>query len=97
MSAISWNNAPANTPLWGVYGNPCFPTVFACMLKDYPQSDLMEAHRAIWGWSLYRRKGGYRTLGTGKKWADEHGLRLFLTRDAAFTHIANYFPKGEPQ
>lgn len=84
---VTWATAPIGETLWGVYGPDCFPTVFACRLKDYPG-----AGRAIWGFSVYRRQRGFRTLGTGKDWAEKNGLRLFLTRAAAFSHIASLFP-----
>jgi hypothetical protein len=89
MTKLTFDTAPANFPLWGVYGSDCFPTVFACKLRDYP-----DCGRAIWGWSVYRRKGAYRTLGTGKDWADQSRLRLFLTRQDAFDHVASLFPAG---
>lgn len=84
---VTWATAPIGETLWGVYGPDCFPTVFACRLRDYPG-----AGRAIWGFSVYRRQRGFRTLGTGKDWAEKNGLRLFLTRAGAFNHIASLFP-----
>jgi hypothetical protein len=34
MSDFTWENAPTDTVLWGVYGPSCFPTVFACLITD---------------------------------------------------------------
>lgn len=86
-SPVSWDEAPVGVQLWGVYGNDCFPTIFACKMLDYPSG-----MRAIWGFSVYRRKPAYRTLGQNHAWAVACGLRLFLTREAAFASIAAYFP-----
>lgn len=85
---IAWSAAPADVTLWGVYGSDCFPTVFACRLKDY---DHNLPPRAIWGFSIYEGKPGFRTLGVGREWADEHRLRLFSTREDAFAYIADLF------
>lgn len=89
------DTAPLDVPLWGVYGPDCFPTVFACKVKFYPDGYMgssLKAHRAVWGWSVYRRKGAYRTLGSGQEWADKHDLWLFTSRQDAFDYIASLFP-----
>lgn len=87
MSEVSWHDAPADATLWGVYGPECFPTFFACRLSDHPSHG-----RLIWGFSVHEGDVGFRTLGRGCDWAEEHHLRLFLTRSAAFAHIASKFP-----
>lgn len=54
-------------PLWCVYGPECFPTVIACKVNN---ASGMGA--AIWGYSVYKRKPGYRTLGQDlKRWVEE--------------------------
>lgn len=83
---VGWWDAPAGAVLWGVYGPACFPTVFACKLRDY-----VEGGRAIWGFSVYEGKPGFRTLGVSVAWAEEHALRLFTSREAAFEHITKLF------
>lgn len=85
--ALTFETAPVGVQLWGVYGPECFPTVFACKMLDYPSG-----MRAIWGFSIYRRQPGYRTLGQNKEWAEKNGLRLFASQQEAFAHIAGYFP-----
>lgn len=90
MKPINWDDAPLDTALWGVYGPDCFPTVFACKLHHASGYG-----RAIWGFSVYRRKPGFRTLGEGREWADRHKLRLFASREAAFAHIASLFGKAK--
>lgn len=82
----TWEDAPADVTLWGVYGPDCFPTVFACRMHDY-----FWHGRAIWGFSNYEGQRGFRTLGAAKAWADKNRLRLFLTRMAAFEHVASLF------
>lgn len=85
---VSWEQAPTGVELWGVYGPDCFPTVFACRLRDY---GCALPPRVIWGFSVHEGEPGFRTLGVGREWAEEHRLRLFTTRGAAFAHIARYF------
>lgn len=46
-----------NRPLWVVYGPDCFPSILSCKLK-YSKQIL-----TIWGYSIYRRSPGFRTLG----------------------------------
>lgn len=91
-SELHWNTAPTGVTLWGVYGPECFPTVFACQLRDYFWHE-----RAIWGFSNYEGEPGFRTLGVNKAWADQHELRLFATREAAFAHISSLFPAQQAE
>ncbi|KAK0351725.1 hypothetical protein LTR94_023821 [Friedmanniomyces endolithicus] len=83
---VDWDDAPLNTRLWCVYGADCFPTVFACQIKDHPQ-----VGRVVWGFSIHRRAAGYRTLGTGREWALKNNARFFLTPDAASLHLFKLF------
>jgi hypothetical protein len=83
---VDWDDAPFDTTLWGVFGSDCFPTIFACQIKNHPQ-----AGRVIWGFSVHEGEPGFRTLGTGAEWAEEHDLCLFRTREAAFAHVAGLF------
>ena len=46
-----------NKPLWVIYGPDCFPSILACKLKQ------KDSHAFIWGYSIYRRSPGFRTLG----------------------------------
>jgi hypothetical protein len=63
--------------LWLVYGHKSFPTLIACKLdfKTHP-------YTAIWGFSVYRRKPGFRTIGRNvDAWIEEgctkYGYTLF--------------------
>jgi hypothetical protein len=56
-------------PLWCVYGYECFPSVFACTINSASGTPV------IWGYSVYKRSGGYRTLGLNlDKWIAEQNL-----------------------
>lgn len=86
---IDPNVAPLNTPLWCVYGPNCFPTVFCCMINE-PNG----GGRAIWGYSVYKRSPGFRTLGqmVGDSkycgnWIEENSAKFFLTQDEAFDYL----------
>lgn len=52
-------NDPANhgKTLWLVYGHKCFPSILCCQIKASGMGP------AIWGFSVYRRSPGFRTLG----------------------------------
>lgn len=45
------------TPLWVVYGGVAFPSILCCRINA-PQGKPV-----IWGYSIYRRSPGFRTLG----------------------------------
>jgi len=53
-------NLPENQDrvLWCVHGVACFPEIFCCKIR----ADA-EYGPIIWGYSVYRRKPGFRTLG----------------------------------
>lgn len=89
---LSWDTAPTGETLWGVFGAECFPTVFACRLRDY-----FWHGRAIWGFSNHEGVPGFRTLGVDKAWAVKNGLRLFATREDAFAHISSLFPAQQAE
>lgn len=86
---LEWDTAPLGEVLWGVYGPDSFPSVFACKILDHP-----EQGRVLWGFSIYRRSPGFRTLGVSSLWAEQHGLHLFQTQAAAFSFIAGLFAKA---
>lgn len=50
---------PANfgKTLWLVYGLKCFPSILCCQIKQGTSAP------TIWGFSVYRRSPGFRTLG----------------------------------
>lgn len=89
---VPWEKAPLGEPIWCVYGPESFPTVFLCKILDHPS-----VGRVVWGFSIYRRAKGFRTLGTGREWAERNGARFFLTKESAFSYIEQLFPELEPQ
>lgn len=87
MGEVDWDEAPLNERIWCVYGPECFPTVFACMIKDHPQCG-----RVIWGYSVYRRAKGFRTLGQGVEWMHRNDGKLFVSYEDASRYIEALFP-----
>lgn len=86
---IDPKEAPLCTPLWCVYGPDCFPTIFCCMINEP-----VGGGRAIWGYSVYKRAPGFRTLGQmvgptqySGDWVKEHDAKFFLTQDEALDYI----------
>lgn len=56
--------------LWLVYGQKFFPSILCCQIKMSSQGP------AIWGFSVYRRSPGFRTLGrTISTWIEELGAK----------------------
>lgn len=74
-----------NRPLWCVYGPQCFPTMFCCKILHHPQGCL-----TIWGYSVYRRQPGFRTLGRDlSEWAADHEAVFFAEQIHALQFLAN--------
>lgn len=55
---ISESELPLDTPLWCVYGAKSFPSIIVCKILKDPKYGLI-----IWGYSIYKRQPGFRTLG----------------------------------
>jgi hypothetical protein len=83
-----------DTPLWVVYGPDCFPTMFCCKVLNHPTCGLV-----IWGYSVYRRQPGFRTLGQGlQAWLEAHEKPKFFARqDGALQHLAKITTPREPR
>lgn len=72
-----------NKVLWCVYGPECFPTMFSCVIKTASHIP------AIWGYSVYKRSPGFRTLGreiTGG-WIEENRAKFFSEQDDALDYL----------
>jgi hypothetical protein len=70
-------------PIWCVYGPDCFPTLFCCKINA------RNGELTVWGYSVYRRSPGFRTLGVElTKWADERVAAFFAEHEAALAHLA---------
>lgn len=67
------DTAPLNTPLWCVYGSKHWLSILPCMI-NCPWSI-----RSIWGYSVYKRVPGYRTLGTDvEKWSAVSNIAIYF-------------------
>lgn len=63
-------------PLWCVYGPDCFPTVFCFKLHDSGQYGI-----TIWGYSVWKRQPGFRTLGQNLlKWDEKTNKPKYFTK-----------------
>jgi hypothetical protein len=68
--------------LWAVYGPPCCPTIICCKVLRGQDGYY------IWGYSIYRRQAGFRTLGTEyRNWQREHNARFYLHRELALDYV----------
>lgn len=50
-----------NVALWCVYGYSAFPSMIGCTLRVHNHRGVESLN--IWGFSIYKRQRGYRTLG----------------------------------
>ncbi len=83
--------APADVPIWMVYGPVSMPSLVCVRIKEYPPNYVKQgdpASRAVWGYSVYKRKPGFRTLGVGRAWVEEHEARFFADQADALAHLA---------
>jgi hypothetical protein len=77
--------------LWVVYGPDCFPQLMLVKIINHPQCGL-----GIWGWSIFRRQPGFRTLGMSLyTWiAREYNPRFYLTRADALARLCDLIPEA---
>jgi len=64
-------------PLWLIYGHDSFPSILCCKLNLK-----LHGYTVIWGYSIYRRSPGFRTLGQAvdtwiNKGKSTHGYSLY--------------------
>ena len=85
-------------PLWAVYGYDFTPSLMCCKLLAYTADHHLlpvganGATVVIWGYSVYRGKPGFRTLGQDvEKWciarSDEPRPRFFESQDLALEEM----------
>lgn len=81
-----------NKPLFVVYGPNSFPSLLCCKVR------LNEGVPTIWGFSIWRRSPGFRTLGIKlKTWVErEDTPRFYLSQEEAFEAIRETFNKAAP-
>ena len=70
-------------PLWVVYGHKAFPSIICCKLNQRDG----EVH--IWGYSVWKNQGGFRTLGTNVvTWMKQYELvKFFDKQELAIAYI----------
>lgn len=81
-------------PLWAVYGPECAPSIICAKLQAYGEGHRVlpagtpGIHVCIWGWSVYRGGGGFRTLGVGAvEWKAKHKATFYTSQDAALSRL----------
>jgi hypothetical protein len=58
---------PYDKPLWCVYGHECFPQIVCCIINN------ASGIEAIWGYSVWKKQPGFRTLGISfSQWLRQH-------------------------
>ena len=77
MRVFAEDEESHNKPLWCVYGVNCFPSIICCTLKKSHDDKII-----IWGFSIYKRSPGFRTLGVEvdawiKRQKNDLGYELF--------------------
>lgn len=71
-----------DTPMWCVYGPDCFPTIICFKVSKYLH------YTTIWGYSVYKRKPGFRTLGQDfETWDKQHKGKYFLRQEDAIAYL----------
>jgi hypothetical protein len=71
-------------PLWAVYGGAAFPQLLCCQLLAYTREHQLLSvgtrgpNVCIWGYSVYRCRAGFRTLGIDvDAWSSRHDFAEF--------------------
>jgi len=82
-NSLNKNDLPLNTPLFCVYGPKCFPSIFSCIIRNYKTTN-------IWGYSVYQRKPGFRTLGLSLEifLAARENPVFFANKEDAFEYLS---------
>lgn len=80
-------------PLWCVYGADCFPSLFCCKIRKWDTPPVGCGFN-IWGYSVWRRQPGFRTLGRDlDDWIEEklylarREPKFFLEQEQALEHL----------
>jgi len=82
-------------PLWVVFGHDHQPTIMSCVLRAYTATHKLlplgqSGDVVIWGYSVWRGRAGYRTLGLRlSEWAKRFSLEpvFFASHDEAIEHV----------
>lgn len=71
----------AEQNLWCIFGHDSFPTLIACRILEHAQGPV------IWGYSVYKRQPGFRTLGTSLENFLKRPAKFFATQAHALEHL----------
>lgn len=75
MKVDPFNPENGDKPLWVVYGHDAFPSILCCKIR-HNHADLGPI---IWGFSIYKRSPGFRTLGLEvQTWIDRYHMAKFF-------------------
>lgn len=75
--------------LWCVYGPTSFPTMICFRIRCTDSYGPI-----IWGFSIYRRVPGFRTLGQRlETWREGKDAHFFETQDEALEYLKSLFAK----
>lgn len=79
-----------NTLLWCVRGTADIAIYIDCVMINYDS----QINPVVWGYSVYRRSPGFRTLGISlHRLKDQHSCCMFFdNRDDAIVYFRNHFP-----
>ena len=69
-------------PIWCVYGDENWLQFIVCRKRDY-----LNQASALWGYSVYRRQPGFRTLGVGADWCIKNKCRFFASQEDALAYL----------
>jgi hypothetical protein len=78
-------------PLWVIYGPKCHPTFICAKLRAYNEKHALQPlgtagpNVCIWGYSVYKRVPGFRTMGTGIEGLD--APHFFADQDEALGYL----------
>jgi len=80
--------------LWVVHGPTCQPSIVCAQLRAYSADfNLLPVgqagdHVCIWGYSVYKRVPGFRTLGIRlSKFEGEHKARYYTEQEEALSYL----------
>ena len=99
MTAIDPNDPRHhNRPLWCVFGHSFEPSVIPCILRAYNAQHVLlspgqHGRVVVWGYSVWRRKPGYRTYGVSLlEFSKRHSIEplFFDSQDEAIEQIRKF-------
>ncbi len=83
MKVDPFNAENHDKPLWVVYGHDAFPSLLCCKLVSRAEGVV------IWGFSIYKRSPGFRTLGLNvQEWMSRFDkVKFYDDHDEALAYL----------